>query len=279
MKIRVAAVAWKLRSARSDGQYFGHLYDLVSEAHETGADIVVLPELTSLEMLPLAPDLEEKDAPAFLVQFAQGIEEWLLRISASSGMTLVGGSHFRETTDGIVTACVTATPDGKLSATLKNRLTGYERDFWGLKPGQDLAKLPDPRFGALLCFDSGFPEAGTALALSGAEAILVPAFTSTTQGFNRVRDACHAMATDNRVFVVHASLVGSIGYSPAQVSFGSSAILTPGLAPFAPIPVISETPTNEEGIAIADLDFEILAETRCGAHLGVLDEDTDWKIS
>ncbi len=278
--LRIASVAWKIRHVRSDGEYFGHLYDLVNSAHKAGAQMVVLPELTSLELLPLAPDLEEKDVPAFLAQFAQGIEEWLLRISASSGMVLVGGAHFRQVGDRFVNACVTATPDGELSITQKNRLTGYERDYWHLAPGDGLARLPDPRFGVLVCYDCAFPEAGAALAATGVQAVLVPAFTKSAEGFERVRSACHACATGNLMFGIHASLVGSGGNSVIAHSYGSTAIIAPSVGPFLSDPVLCETDPNEEGLAIADLDFEALQtlRTEFSASTGEQDGSSEWAV-
>lgn len=262
MTLRVAAVSWKLRHVRSDGQFYAHLYDLIQTAHDRDVQLLVLPELAILELLSLAPDLEEKNVPQFLVQFASEFESWLLRISASSGITLVGGSHFRLLGEAIGNASATATPEGSLSVTYKNRLTTYERDFWNLKQGEGLSRLPDGRFGVLVCYDSEFPEAGRALAEAGVQAILVPAFTETIRGFQRVRWACQARALENQVFVVHASLVGSLGYEPAPSTFGSSAILTPSIEPFPSEAVLDETHCNEEGLAIADLDFDLLAQAR-----------------
>ncbi len=45
MSLRVASVAWKIRRNRSDGGYFAHWHDLVSEAHDEGAKVVVFPAL------------------------------------------------------------------------------------------------------------------------------------------------------------------------------------------------------------------------------------------
>src|SRR6266513_6482393 len=136
--IRVAAVAWKLRNVRSDSEFFGHFYDLVNEAHRQDAEIVVLPELQVLELLNIEKDLAEHLAARYLAQYAPAIEEWLQRISASSGMTLVGGSYFKETPEGIVNACAVADPARGLSVGAKNNLTAYERSVWRLHPGHGL---------------------------------------------------------------------------------------------------------------------------------------------
>jgi len=260
--IRVAAVAWKLRRIRRDSEFFGHFYDLVNEAHRLEAHVVVLPELCVLELLELEKDLPEHKAARYLAQYADAIEGWLKRISCSSGMTLVGGSHFRENGSGLVNACAIADPARGIVLGAKNNLTVYERDMWGLRPGHGLAKPHDARLGVTVCYDCEFPESGRALAEEGVLVQCVPAFTDTQRGFQRVRWACHARATENQNFVVHASLVGSLGREPAPAAYGSSAILTPSVEPFPESAVLVQTPPGEEGVVAADLDLELLEQAR-----------------
>ena len=95
MRIRIAAVNWKLRKISRDSQFFGHFYDLVEQAHSAGANIIVCPELMVLELLSLEPKLKDQDVAKYLVQYSQAIEEWIERISSNSGLVLVGGSHFK----------------------------------------------------------------------------------------------------------------------------------------------------------------------------------------
>jgi|SRR5579862_6103689 len=260
--IRVAAVAWKLRNVRSDSEFFGHFYDLVNAAHDQGADVVVLPELQVLELLNVEPDLPEHKAARYLAQYSEAMEEWLKRISCSSGMTLVGGSYFKETPEGIVNACAVADPIRGLALGSKNNLTAYERETWNLQPGHGLAKPHDARLGVTICYDSEFPESGRALAEEGVLVQCVPAFTETQRGFQRVRWSCKARAIENQNFVVHASLLGSLGREPAPTTYGSSAILTPSIEPFPVEAVLAETQLGEEGVIVADLDLDMLESTR-----------------
>lgn len=260
--MRIAAVNWKIRPVRSDSGFFAHFHDLVSQAHDAGADVVVFPELQVLELLHVEPQLKEKDVPAYLAQYSSHLEDWIQRISASSGMTLVGGSHFRQSPDGIVNACMVAHPVHGGSLGVKNNLTSYERDVWNLTPGSGLLRCPDERIGVTICYDSEFPEAGRALAEGGVLVHCIPAYTETRHGFQRVRWSAHARTIENQIFAVHASLVGSLGREPVPETFGSSAVLSPSMAGFPANSILAETPKNEEGVAIADLNFELLAEVR-----------------
>jgi predicted amidohydrolase len=263
---RVASVAWKLRHVRGDGKYFAHFYDLVSEAHDEGAQVVVFPELHVLELLPLARDIEAKDAAKYLVQYSKDIEEWIGRISNSSGLTIVGGSHFKEVEGGIKNVCAVGVPGYGTFINEKNNLTAYEKWPWELLRGDGLTRLPHD-LGVTICYDAEFPESGRALAESGVLVQCVPSWTETQRGFQRVRWCCQARAVENQNFVIHSSLVGSLGYEPVPETYGSSAIIAPSIEPFPVDPVLRETPVNEEGVVIADLNFDMLQESRRGGEV------------
>src|SRR4051812_5582255 len=101
MTYKVAVVSWKLRPVAGDGDFFAHLFDFVNEAHASGANVLVLPELYVLELIQLEPEVREVDVPKYLAQYGEVLEEWLQRISESSGMIIVGGSHFKAGPKGI----------------------------------------------------------------------------------------------------------------------------------------------------------------------------------
>lgn len=261
MKLRVAASAWKIRPARGDSGYFGHFYDIVSAAHDEGAQVLVVPELHVLELLPLARDLDAWKAAKYLAQYAEAVEGWIKRISDSSGMIIVGGSHFKQTPDGIKNVCAVGVPGVELIFNDKNKPTQYERQMWQIRAGHGLARLPY-NLGVTVCYDSEFPEAGRALAESGTLVQCVPSWTDDQRGFQRVRWSCLARAVENQIFVVHSALVGELGYEPVPSTYGSTAIIAPSVEPFPAHAVLRETPLNEEGLVITDLDFDLLYEAR-----------------
>lgn len=262
MKYRVGVVNWKIRRIKSDGDFFAHIFDFVNQAHEQGVNVLVLPELFVLELLQLETQLKEHESPRYLVQYAEELESWLTRISEGSDMILIGGSHFKETERGIENVCAVAHPQFGMALASKNIHTTYERTIWNLQPGLGLVKLPDVRLGVTICYDSEFPESGRTLAEEGMLLQCVPSYTETEYGFNRVRFSCHARAIENQIFVAHSSLVGDIGREPVASTFGTSAIITPSIFPFRPTGVLAETELNEEGMAVADLDFDQLLAAR-----------------
>ncbi|HRI43107.1 MAG TPA: nitrilase-related carbon-nitrogen hydrolase [Fimbriimonadaceae bacterium] len=257
--MRVAAAAWKLRPIKEPADFFAHLDEFFRRAVAEAADWLVLPELPVLELLHLHSGIAETSAPAVLAGYAVAYEEALVEFSSRTGISVVGGSHFEGEPVRHVSAIVEM---GRVVRQTKNKTTGYERTPWGLGPGDGLRRLADPRVGVLVCYDSEFPEAVRVLAEAGVLALMVPAFTETRRGFQRVRWCCQARAVENQIFVVHASLVGDLGGEPVPSTFGSSAILTPSHESFLETAILAETPVGEEGLAVADLDFSLLSKCR-----------------
>jgi predicted amidohydrolase len=280
MNLRIACAAWKIRPAKRDNRYFGHFYDFVHAAHDEGATAIVVPELHVLELLPTAPDLHEVNAAKYLAQYAEGIEEWIARISSSSEMIIVGGSHFKETSEGIKNVCAIGIPHKGVILTEKNNLTAYESMMWRLAPGKGLTHV-EPGLGVTICYDSEFPESGRALAEAGVLVQCVPSWTETRRGFQRVRWSCLARAVENQIFVVHSALVGSLGYEPVPETYGSSAIIAPSIEPFPIEAILQETPLNEEGLIFADLDFDKLEEARSAGEVTNWDDrfSGDWSVA
>jgi predicted amidohydrolase len=262
LTIRAAVANWKLRSIRSDSHFWSHIQEFLIQANDDGAELVVLPELFCLELLHLEPKVSAEDAPKYLVQYSEAIEDWLQRMAMNSGMVIVGGSHFKADDEGdLLNVCPIAFPDGQVHFQEKNKLTVYERSDWGLRAGSGLENLPG-RLGVTVCYDSEFPEGSRVLAENGVLIQCVPAWTETRRGFQRVRWSCQARAIENQVFVLHSSLVGDIGREPAPESYGTSAILCPSMAPFPMEAVLAETRLNEDGLVVASLDVDALFASR-----------------
>lgn len=256
--LTVAAINLDLRSHTGLQSTLG----TVRSAADSGAELIVLPECAVLTILGEHPEVSERETPAFLAGFS---EEWVMCLSGLARelkATIVGGSVFERSAGGIQNVCPIIFPDGAVHRVAKNRLTTYEKEIWNLTPGVGLASFVEPPIGIAICYDSEFPEAGRALAESGAKLICVPAFTEGRRGFQRVRWSCQARAIENQVYVAHASLVGSLGREPVPEAYGSSAILCPSIEPFPESAVLAETALNEPGIAVAQLAFAMLDEVR-----------------
>lgn len=201
--------------------------ELLTEAFEAGADIVVLPELAasgySTEPSHLQSAAEPVSGPT--------VEAWH-ELAARYGGLVCGG--LCEAADGkLFNSAVLVSPDGV--ALHYRKLHPFAGEKHVFEPGDLGLPIADTRFGVIgvcVCYDLRFPEVVRALALKGAELVLVP--TAWLPGFDEERwdrdgycpQARGALlqANLNQVFIACASQVGR----PVDLEFlGSSLVADP----------------------------------------------------
>ncbi len=222
---------------------------------------MVFPELIDLERLSYLGPYQGADVPRALAPDFPATLERARELAEAEGMTLVAGSHLRESDRGFVNTAIIAWPGGYCLQD-KNVLTQWELRNWHLTEGKGLVIPHSVPLGVNICYDVEFPIATRALCESGARLIAVPAFTETKRGFNRVRRSLLARVIENQVFGIHAALVGSLGREPAPTTYGQSAIVCPHVRPFPSDGILTKTEPNTEGIAIADIDLSIIDQIR-----------------
>lgn len=127
--------------------------------------------------------------------------------------------------------------------------TGWEKFYF--RPGDKLEafKIGDIPVGLQLCHDRIFPEVSRSLALQGALVLFIPAGapTETGEGWQSV---LRARAIENAVFVIGSNLTGK-AHETGHSFAGQSMIVSPAGNELARL-------DREEGIAVADLDFELV---------------------
>lgn len=260
---RAAVVSWAITPCPDLDTFLEHMTRLVREAHALGADLVVMPECIDLERLNYAPaNLPAAEMAAWLAQDLAAVERHIRQLSQAYQLTLVGGTHLVMAEAGPQNHALIGV-HGRAYRQPKVTLTQFESVEWGIQPGKGVRPIPtDPPLGVAVCYDIEFPACAETLTEAGSLALAVPAFTETIRGFQRVRWCAQARATERQVFVLHASLVGSLNQEPVPTTYGSSAILTPSVVPFPPAAILAETPMNQEAVAVADLDWESLLAAR-----------------
>lgn len=257
--MKVSAVSFRIREISSFQDFVQHIEDLVRQVSVQEANLAVLPELLTLELLHLAPGIKEHQIPSYLASFESEYLASLENLAKSYSLAIVGGSTISRNNTNI---CPVVSPDGQMTFHPKNILTQWEAVEWGLNPGIGNPDPCLPNLGVLVCYDSEFPEATRLIAENGAKLLVVPSYTETQRGYQRVRWSCLARAIENQIFVAHSALVGSLGREPVAQTYGSSAILAPSIEPFPVSAILSETKFNDEDIATAPLDFGLLENAR-----------------
>jgi len=229
---------------------------LIRQAHVSGADLVVLPELAdSGYVFESAEELARLAAPIPGGESASR----LCDLAAELGIHIVSGLAEREG-DIFYNAAVLCGPSGIIGKYRKLHLWNEENTFF-LKGDLDLPVFETPlgSIGIAICYDGWFPETFRALALAGAELICVPTNWVPMPGAAE-RDLAmatilhQAAAHSNGVYIACADRVGT---ERGQAFIGRSLIVGPQGWPCA-----GPASSDQEEILLADVDLGNVAGSR-----------------
>lgn len=187
------------------GDVDGNVERLVEHVRRCGpeVDLIVMPELATtgydLDLLRTrgAELAESRDGPSMAK---------LASASVDGDTTLAVG--FLEKDGALLYDSVAIiTPNREVSVYRKTHL--YPAEIARLAAGSRLhtAVTPAGVLGPMLCFEHAFPEIGTALALAGAQVLVIP--SAVPLGFEHLLSLrSRARAQDNQLFVVACNLTG-----------------------------------------------------------------------
>jgi beta-ureidopropionase len=127
--------------------------------------------------------------------------------------------------------------------------------YWEGDSGYPVFDLGPTRVGVAICYDRHFPEAMRALALGGAEVIVVPTATARLEAqFRAVWEVeMQATAVANGVFVAVANRAG---VDDTLAFFGRSFAVDPYGR------VLARAPEDDVALLLADLDLDLVEESR-----------------
>jgi len=235
--------------------------DWTSKASESGADLVLFPELviTGHWCSPEAWSHAEKvpDGPSV---------RRLETISREYGVVVCAG--LGEIESGVqYNAQVVVGPDGYLGKQRKLHMSGDEYFYY--RPGSQINPIDVGRciVGIVICYDNLFPEVPRILALKGAEVILAPhaaRFARGRRGEKRIvsdqkrfyRKVYASRAFDNGVFYV---VTNQAGYAGEGTSHAGGTIV---FDPQGEVVAESNTAVIEEEMVVATLSARSFSERR-----------------
>ncbi|MCL5075829.1 MAG: carbon-nitrogen hydrolase [Chloroflexi bacterium] len=229
----------------------GRALRMIEEAAEQGAQVVCLPELfaTGYNMEILGERFVE------LAQPADGpVARALGQVSQKRGLYIIAGMAESQQMPGVVyNSALLLGPDGQVKGTYrKTHAFGLERFYFRNGGEYPVFQTELGRFGLLICYDAGFPEAGRALALAGVEVIFIPsAWEIRDKDLWDVNTAARAL--DNLVFVVAANRVGMEG---TLHLFGNSKVVDPRGH------VLAEAAMDREEVLVTTIDLDDIVKWR-----------------
>jgi predicted amidohydrolase len=246
---------------------------LVERAVAAGARLVALPETWAYKGpgAGIRGHAEPLDGPS---------NGAMATLAARHGVFILAGSHYEtppqgsaaprgnaravaaDAPDRVYNSSVLFGPDGAPRAVYR-KIHLFDavsdgrtyRESEDLLPGDALATAEVEGFvlGLTICYDLRFPELYRALALRGAQVLLVPAAFTAFTGGAHWEVLLRARAIENGCFVVAPNQVGE--HLPGRACFGHSMVVDPWGAKLAEI-------ESGVGVCVAELDLARLDEVR-----------------
>jgi len=182
--------------------------------------LLMLPEL-HLSAPP--PPLDERNGYAehVAVEIPGPLTDALGEIARASGLWLVPGSVFERGEGGLIhNTCLVLSPEGELVARYRKVFPWQPQE--SCAPGDEFVTFEIPKVGTIglsVCYDGSFPETCRQLAWMGAEVVLQPSLTTTSDRDLEIVLA-RANAIFNQIYVVSLN-------AAAPAGLGRSAIVDP----------------------------------------------------
>ena len=253
--LRVACV--QLNTAGDTAVNVSAATRLVREAAGAGARLIALPETWAYKgrRAGILASAEPVDGPSNAV---------LGGLAAEHGVFILAGSHYEPSPqpDRVFNTSVLLGPAGDVVAVYRKihlfdavSGTTVYRESDDLAPGVEVvtAEVDGVTLGLTICYDLRFPELYRALALRGAEVLLVPAAFTHFTGAAHWEVLLRARAIENGCFVVAPDQTGF--HLPERQCFGHSMVVDPWGVVIARL-------DQEVGVCVADLDLDAVARVR-----------------
>ncbi len=263
--VRVSAVQYQMRRVGSFDEFARQVEFFVDAASDAKADILLFPELFTLQLLSLLEGARPGAAARELAGLAPRCEQLFHDLSMRHNVNLISGSHFVMEGDRLYNASYLFRRDGSSARQLKLHVTPNEARWWGVRGGDKLHVFDTDRgrIAINVCYDVEFPELARMAAHRGAYILFVPFNTNDRNGYLRVRYCAQARCVENQIFVVISGCVGNLPQvENADTHYAASAIFTPLDVPFARDGIAGETEPGLETLVTQDLDTELLRRAR-----------------
>lgn len=263
--VRACAVQYQMRMIKSFEDFARDCEYFVDVASDYRCDIVLFPEMLTMQLLSFLPNKSPGKAIRQLDSYTKQYEELFAKLAIKYNVNIIGGSHFIIENDNLYNVSYLFQRNGTIGKQYKIHITPHEKKWWGVKPG-DTVEVFDTDFGKIsiqICYDVEFPEISRIAVSKGAQIIFVPFNTDERRGYLRVRYCSQARAIENQVYVVIAGCVGNLPQvENLDIHFAQSAIFTPSDVEFHREGIATEAPLNAETLIFQDLDLNLLMRNR-----------------
>lgn len=261
--VTVGSCCYQLGEVSGFDQFKHKISHIVATAAESGVNILLLPELYTLDLMG---DIVHAQMPELWLEvdrFTDTFHQLLSELSNQHQIWIIGGSHVQKHEGIFNNTASLYSPDGQRQSYAKAHLFGGEKAL-GEVGGDEFAVFETPfcQIGIQICYDIQFPEPSRLLAAKGADIIFCPAYTVGEQGYWRVRHCAHARAIENSVYVVVANTIGEVKRSTIGPGWGQSMVASPSGNLFPAKGLVAESAPNSCQLLVTRLDLNLLKAYR-----------------
>jgi len=271
--IRVAGAQYPIDKPADRFAWRDKLETWIADGAATGAELLVFPEYGAIEQAATFGAEVYTNLEQTLYAVAEAAGERLAMIAelaAAHGVHILAPSGpVRRNNGAVVNAAQLITPLGAVGEQEKIIITPFERD-WGVSGGTTIRVFDTSlgRIGIAICYDSEFPLLVRAMAVAGADVLLVPSCTEKVSGFHRVRTGARARALENQMAAITSPTIKEASWSPAvDINTGAAGIYVPPEHGVSDDGIMAEGDINEPGWIVADIDLAALHAVRTSGEM------------
>lgn len=263
--MRITTFQYQIELLSDWEAYTKKITALVLKAKNVGTKLILLPEYAGAEIVCNHFETEQELFKAIQPLLTKYLE-FYSGLAQEQQLYLQPGTIMFEIKPGFyVNRAYFFGPDGKYDFQDKLQLIEFEKSTGVLQPGeqQKLFATQLGKIGIAVCYDCEFPTIVRKLVSAGADLILVPSYTSSMAGYNRVYLCCRARAIENQCFVVLSCVVNKVDLSAnTDQTFGQAGIFGPADNGFPDDGILVQGQLNQTMMVSADIALEKLAIVR-----------------
>lgn len=290
-RLRLGVAQTRLRLAASPEEYASHMADLVAQAVDGGAQLVVFPEYITLPLLGLLPGV--MDLAQSRISLKEGLQRlagrteispgdlfravgpaaWRLYVATFSALAagfqvhiLAGSAIVPDRTGRLWNVACLFGPDGRLIGQQAKAHLVADEENWGFARANRLAVFVTPlgKIASPVCMDHTYWETTRIVTQLGAEIIIDPSFDFDPAGYSWYKQSrgIWGRMQESPAYGVHCFLVGDLLDYHAR---GYSLVCAPLALTPAGDGILARAHTNDqEEVLLADIDLAALRRYKAG---------------
>lgn len=259
--INIACCQYEIEILPDWSRYIEKIEKLVVSAKNQGATILLMPEYAGIEIACKKFDTDKELFFALQPLISKYID-FYKTLSKAHQIYIQAGTIIQKTdADKFINRAYLFSPSGSYEYQDKLQLTETEKDTNLLTHGnqQKIFETSFGKIGIAVCYDSEFPEIIRRLVQHGASIILVPSYTTTLAGYNRVFLSCRARAIENQCYVAISYVINTVDISDGiDDTYGQAAILSPADIKFPDDGIIAQGIMNKSMLVVGEISLEAL---------------------